>query len=151
MPTVQRCHRVVDQIAEVLLGAILIGSSQREETERPEMEERERGERRKREGDRDRRMERLRDLLESPRLRKKHPDLWQRPMGPRDGDRSRPGEEERRRHMEQMRQMREQMEHFFREYGRPRREDRRGPRVFEGPGFRFQFRPETDRPKVKRL
>ena len=101
---------------------------EREEAEHHEMEERERER-----GEHRERMER------EEAERREH------------GDRSRPGEEERRRHMEHMRQMRERMEHFFREYGRPRREDRRGPRVFERPGFRFEFRPEIDRPKVRRL
>ena len=125
---------------------------EREEAARHEMEEREHGERREHGEGPGRRIERLRDLLQSPQLRKKHPDLRRRLMGPRDGDRSRPGQEERRRYMEQMRQMREQTERFFREYGRPRVQDHGSkPRVFEGPSFRFEFRPEIDRPKVKRL
>ena len=52
---------------------------------------------------------------------------------------------------EQMRKMREQMERFFREYDRPREHDRRGSRLFEGPGFRFEFHPDIERPKIKKL
>jgi hypothetical protein len=122
-----------------------------ERAERREMEERERGERRERGEDHDRRIEQLRDLLKSPQLRKKHPDLWRLLMVPRDGDRPELPQENLRRHMEQMRKMREQMEHFFREYDRPREDDRRGSSFFEGPGFRFESHPDTKRPKVKKL
>jgi len=95
-----------------------------EHAERREMEERERAQRRERGQDRPRGMEEHR-----PELR----------------------QENLRRYMEQMRKMREQMEHFFREYDRPREHDRRGSSFFERPGFRFEFHPDTKRPTVKKL
>ena len=131
---------------------------EREEAERREPLERGRDEdRRHREfpEDEESRRERAEDLRrQSEKLRdeieRMYPVTPPRRLRPR-GDLPELPQKDLQRYMPQMRQMREQMEHFFREYGRPRGDDRPGPRVFEGPSFRFEFRPEIDRPKVKRL
>ncbi|MBN2582258.1 MAG: hypothetical protein JXL80_04260 [Planctomycetes bacterium] len=63
--------------------------------------------------------------------------------------------EDVQRRLKELRDLSGQMDRFFREYDRQPDVDRRGereePEVFEGPGWRFEFRPEQSLPRAKRL